>query len=229
MKTFLKIIIGIFLIVVVGMSLILFFAMYERIDNYERSNIWQLIDLSKKGIVYEDDVILQDNIFYRFSLGYIQDTNDKAKEWKEAEQIKGKEIFKHITLFRIMGIGGYSPETGKARMEFEGSKIVLKFTLIPKNNILEDYRYRRGDESKTDILTYPKDKPFEIIMDLSTYPEYSSSIAKDNKEDWSHDKRICEIGLNKGEYHIKIENLYDVLEIKKIRTAFTITPARYGK
>lgn len=124
-----------------------------------------------------------------------------------------------------MGIGGYSPETGKARMEFEGSKIVLKFTLIPKNNILEDYRYRRGDESKTDILTYPKDKPFEIIMDLSTYPEYSSSIAKDNKEDWSHDKRICEIGLNKGEYHIKIENLYDVLE----RTAFTITPARYGK
>jgi hypothetical protein len=228
MKIFLKIVFGIFLIVVVGMSLILFFAMYERIDNYERSNIWQLIDLSKKGIVYEDDVILQDNIFYRFSLGYIQDKNAELKEWKEAEQL-GVDKFKNTSVFRIMGIGGYSPETGKARMEFEGSKIVLKFTLIPKNNILEDYRYRRGDESKTDILTYPKDKPFEIIMDLSKYPEYSSSIAKDNKEDWSYNKKICEIGLNKGEYHIKIENLNDVPEIKKIRTAFIITPARYGK
>lgn len=126
-------------------------------------------------------------------------------------------------------MGGYSSKTGKGWMEFEGSKIVLKFTLIPKNNILEDYRYRRGDKSNTDILTYPKDKPFEIIMDLSKYTSFSSTVAEDNKEDWSYEKRICEIGLNKGEYHIKIENLYDVPEIKKIRTAFIITPARYGK
>lgn len=99
MKTFLKIIIGIFLIVVVGMSLILFFAMYERIDNYERSNIWQLIDLSKKGIVYEDDVILQDNIFIVSLWDIFKIQMIKQKNGKKLNKLKVKKSLNILHFF----------------------------------------------------------------------------------------------------------------------------------
>lgn len=199
-------------------------------DKYDNSNFWETINLSKKGIVLEQDITLNDDIFYRFLLEYIQDKESKKLEWEEAStKYKGDEKFNHISVFRIMGMGGKDNQTNLYKMKFKGSNIVLKITLIPYSKHHEKYKYRKGNDISNTILDYSNKKNFEIIADLSSYPYLVMKKASDNKNDTAYGKRILEIALDKGKYHLIIENINDVPEVKTIRTIFSIEPARYGK
>ena len=89
-------------------------------------------------------------------------------------------------------------------MKLNGSKVVLKLTVTPHVPYKKDYIYRRGDKLGYKTIKMKNNyKPYEITMDLSKYPSYSSTVAYDQKDlklkdrDFAKRKRIVELKLGK--------------------------------
>jgi len=142
-------------------------------------------------------------------------------------------------MFKIMGVYGYD------KLPY-GSKIVLKLTLTPLFDLKKDYIYYtqeryhyknyNEDNLYTDLTSLSKrsgkrvmksNKPFKYIMDLS---EFYIGFKNDNDDFtgydinkyWTFGKKIIMINLPKGNYHVRLENLENVPEIKQIETSFFI-------
>ncbi len=174
--------------------------------------------MSKKGNIYETDISIIKDMFYKFDFGFIQDKKSQLKEIKEAKKLR-VEVSNYITVFKILGDYGAKDEVRKA-----GSKVILKLTITPYQIQKNDYLYKKGNNQKVEFFAL-KEKPFEVIMDLSKYGSLSSYIANDNPGDYSENKNIIAILLEKGmDYHIKLESLNDVPELKQIRTHLIIRP-----
>ncbi|RXI36665.1 hypothetical protein CRU99_13260 [Malaciobacter mytili] len=189
---------------------------YQEVD----PDVWALVDMSKKGNIYETDISIIEDNYYKFDFGYIQDKETLLREIEEARRLS-LELSNYITVFKILGLYGSEHAVVRA-----GSKIILKLTITPYQVQEEDYLYRKGDDYNLYTKFYAqKEKPFEVIMDLSKYGYISTCMANDNSGDISKNKKIVAVWLKKGmDYHIKLESLNDVLELKKIRTHLIIEP-----
>jgi|GEM_PF-2468465 len=210
------------------------------LEKYETPVIKE-VDLEKAGVVADFNMSITEEKVYGF---YLYRIFDKEQAKKETEELKKK--------FPNLGIGNLPPtNTDKAMRKIIGfygydgvgplgSKIVLKLTLTPLFNLKEDYvyytqdRYHYKNHNKIKVYSpdadkkvMKRDKLFKYIMDLSEYHSgfkdgNYSHTGYDSKKYWAFGKEIIRINLPKGNYHIKLENLEDVPEIKQIKTSFSI-------
>lgn len=209
-------------------------------SKYETPEIVKKIDLEKAGVVADFNMSITKEDGYGFYLYYVYDSKQYQRELDELKkefpnqhlsELPKTNMWKIIS--KIVGIEG----PGEV-LERYGSKIVLKLTLTPLFDLKEDYtyftqeyyhytNYNRAVAPLINKRVMKSDKAFEYIIDLSEY-RYGVSTGGythtgyDHKEYWGYGKTMVVMKLPKGDYHIKLESLEDVPEIKQIKTSFSI-------
>ncbi|MCG3681312.1 DUF5625 family protein [Aliarcobacter butzleri] len=211
-------------------------------SKYETPDIAKKVDLEKAEVVADFNMSIAEEKVYSFYLYYVYDSKQYQRE---LDELKKEFPNQHLSklpktntwkiISKIVGI-----KDSNEVLEQYGSKIVLKLTLTPLFDLKEDYTYFTQEHyhytnynkaNRTAPLINKKimksDKSFEYIIDLSEYGYGVSTggytrTGYDHEKYWGYGKKMVDIILPKGDYHIKLENLEDVPEIKQIKTSFSI-------
>lgn len=179
------------------------------------------IDVEKAGVVADFDIDISEPEYYEFNFNYISITEEykiSQENFKKGIKTESDKIRKDIV--------------GDEYENKKGTKIVLKLTITPLSLDKSENIFSLGSRYTEDkAKNLQVGKAMEYTMDLSEIfaNTYKSYCFDSKKSEWkkgdvkkcrylSAGKLITEIVLSKGKYHIKLENLEDVPEIKKIKT-----------
>ncbi|MCG3658000.1 DUF5625 family protein [Aliarcobacter butzleri] len=199
---------------------------YGLVNHFTEENVaLEEINLEKTGVIADFDIDISEPEYYDFIIDFIYNKDELRKEIVEFEQKNPKSKLYIERLESLRDIVGNKYENKK------GIKIVLKLTVTPlsldKSENIFSLGSRYTEEKAKDLEV---SKAIEYTMDFSERDEEGGRphcFNFDSKESkWEIDNKKCTYSsskktvyskmLSKGKYHIKLENLEDVPEIKKI-------------
>ena len=201
---------------------------------YQTIPICVPLDTVKEKTVYETNISTTEDVrAYSFDLEYV---DNRSIEERKEERKRGI-YFQDTTIGKIIGDFG-SVTTKGISMIKAGSKLVLKLTIRQISEPLRPMQYRVGtsqyDVDKKgnghfNLITVKPGETIEIISNIGEHRSESHGMARDSSNEPAWRKSIAFVGLENGDYHIKLEVLETSPEFAKIRTNFIIVPAYFGK
>ncbi|MEV9615789.1 DUF5625 family protein [Aliarcobacter butzleri] len=207
---------------------------YGLVNHFTEENVaLEEINLEKTGVIADFDIDISEPEYYEFNFNYISITEEykiSQENFKKGIETESDKIRKDIV--------------GSRYKNKKGTKIVLKLTVTPLSLDKSENIFSLGSrytEEKAKNLEVGKAMEYTIDLSEIFAYKYRSYCFDSKKSEWkkgdvkkcryqSSAKLIEEIVLSKGKYHIKLENLEDVPEIKKIdATLFEIALFRQNR
>ena len=207
--------------------------------------IYQLhetIDISKKGIAFDKNISINKTGLYEINFIYSQELLEQIKEKEMSEKTRpsrenieefAKWLCSSSSITKIAGLYKDDKMSDLSRQDTKnicsGSKIVLKISITPLHENINQWKYFKGNDKDVYIQNARtlNDTNFHITSDLSKYGNFKISTAPNGAI--ASYKRMATMELNNGNFNIKIESLNYVPEVKNILTYFELEEIPKGR